>query len=59
MCAMDTTAHELHLLSSHISWNNDFMQIQSNATRYQVGTRFPQYMIVTWDLLCYANEVVM
>ena len=32
-------------LSSHISRNNKFMQIQLNATRYQVATRSPQCMI--------------
>ena len=33
-------------LSSHIYRNNEFMQIQSNATRYQVVARFPQWMNV-------------
>ena len=30
--------------SSHISRNNELMQIQSNASRYRVGRRFPQWM---------------
>ncbi len=31
-------------LSSHMSRNNKFMQIQLNGTRYQVATRSPQCM---------------
>ena len=31
-------------MSSHISGNNEFIQVQSSTTRYQVVTRFLQYM---------------
>ena len=33
--------------SSLIYWKNEFMQIQSNATGYQVVPRFPQWMSVS------------